>query len=142
MPDITPPLANKDSQTPSLIPPSGDPIQAERYVNQLIQLVDDNKLLVAHTDLAKFDPSSLQDHFSLDLKEYKVEISHSKYPITGKDSFVILFTNIKQVSEGQNEKIILAYMHLDENQFKSLKKSFNEQIERIRKAEEKKRLEE
>lgn len=141
MPDITPRL-NENQQTPSLAPPGGDPVRAEKYVNQLIQLVNEHKILVDHTDLAKFDPSSLQNHFSLDLKEYKVEISHSKHPTTGNDSYIILFTNIKNINEQNKEKVILAYMHLDEGQFNSLKKSFNQQIERIRKAEEEKRLKE
>lgn len=142
MPDITPPLINQNPQTPNLPPPSGDPDQAEKYVNQLTQLVNNDQLNVIHTDLAKFDPSSLQDHYSLDLKEYRVEVSHSKHPNSGNDSYVILFTNIKKLAEGSTEKIILAYMHIDENQFHSLKKSFNNQIERIRKAEETKRLQE
>lgn len=128
------------NQNPNLPPPSGDPTQAEKYINQLIQLIDADKLDVSHTDLAKLDPSSLQDHFQLELRRYRVELSHSKYPNSGKDSYVILFTNIKNVSDGSFEKIILAYMHLDENQFSAFKKASFGQIDRKRKAEEEKRL--
>lgn len=138
MPDV-PSFA---SQNPDLPPPSGDPNQAEKYINQLIQLIETDKLDVSHTDLAKFDPSSLQDHYSLELKEYRVEVSHSKYPSSGKDSYVILFTNIKNLTEGSVEKIILAYMHLDDSQFSKFKHAFLQQLERKKKAEEEKRLKE
>lgn len=141
MPDVTPSL-NEQVKNPNLPPPSGDPNQAVKYVNQLIQLVDTDKLDVVHTDLSKFDPTSLQDHYSMELKDYKVEVSHSKYPNSGKDSYVILFTNIKHVVSGNSEKIILAYLHLDDSQFNSLKKSFSSQIDRKRREEEEKRLKE
>lgn len=129
-------------QNPNLPPPSGDPRQAEKYINQLIELIENARLDVIHTDLAKFDPSALQDHYSLELKEYRVEVSHSKYPQSGKDSYIILFTNIQNISEGNFEKIILAYMHLDESQFAAFKKASFNQIERRRRAEEEKRLKE
>lgn len=136
MPDITPPL----NQTPSVPPPSGDPHQAQKYVNQLAGLIDSDKIDIIQTDLAKFDPSSLQDHYSLDLKEYKVEVSHSKHPSSGKDSYIILFTNLKSITGIATEKIILAYMHLDEGQFSSLKKASLQQIERKKRKMEEQRL--
>lgn len=136
------PATSLPNQNPSLPPPSGDPKQAEKYINQLIELIEKDLLDVKHTDLAKFDPSALQDHYSLELKEYKVEVSHSKYPNSGKDSYIILFTNIKNISEGNFKKIILAYMHLDESQFTAFKKASLNQIERQRKAEQEKRLKE
>lgn len=126
--------------TANIPPPSGDSKQAEKYINQLIQLIEVDKLDVSHTDLAKFDPSSLQDHYRLELKEYRVEVSHSKYPNSGKDSYIILFTNIKNLIDGYVEKIILAYMHLDDSQFAAFKKASLGQMERKRKAEEEKRL--
>ncbi|MBI2599572.1 hypothetical protein HYW43_01475 [Candidatus Daviesbacteria bacterium] len=131
-----------NNQSPSLPPPTGDPIQAEKYINQLIQLVEQDKLEVCHTDLSKFDPSTLQDHYQLDLKDYRVEISHSKHPNSGHDSFVILFTNIRNVLDGNCQKIILAYMHLDANQFNRFKKASLEQTNRKKKLEEEKRLKE
>ncbi len=125
-----------------ITPPNGDPVQAEKYVNQLISLIETDKLDVSYTDLAKFDPSALQDHYRLGLKEYSVEISHSKHPSSGKDSYVILFTNIKNFIDGNCEKIILAYMHLSDDQFKSFKSTADEQLERKRKEAAEKRLNE
>ena len=124
-------------------PPSGDPSQAEKYVDQLINLLESDLLTINHTDLARFDPSSMQDHFSIDLKEYRVEISHSKHPESGKDSYVMLFTNLKKITNANgNEKVILAYMHLDDTQFMHFRKAYTQQVERRRKAEEEKRLKE
>lgn len=135
-----PDLASSNHQNPNIPPPSGDPNQAEKYINQLIELIETDKLDVLHTDLAKFDPTSLQDHFRLELREYRVEVSHSKHPNSGKDSYIILFTNIRNLTDGNLEKIILAYMHLDNSQFSRFKKASLGQMERKRKAEEEKRL--
>lgn len=136
------PEINQNIQNPSLPPPSGDPVQAEKYINQLIQLVDQDKLEVTHTDLSKFDPSSLQNHYQLDLKDYRVEISHSKHPNSGHDSFVILFTNIRNIFDGSCQKIILAYLHLDSSQFNRFKQTSQEQTQRRKRIEEEKRLKE
>lgn len=135
-----PDAIQKNDQSLNLPPPSGDSIQAEKYINQLIQLIEKDKLDVCHTDLSKFDPSTLQDHYQLDLRDYRVEISHSKHPNSGHDSFVILFTNIRNVLDGNCQKIILAYMHLDTNQFNRFKKASLEQMERGKRREEEKRL--
>lgn len=121
-------------------PPSGDPSQAEKYINQLISLIETDKLSVSRTDLSKLDPSSLQDHYLLQLKDYRVEVSHSKHPNSGHDSYVILFTNIKNVADGNSQKIILAYMHLDASQFARFRKASVEQTERRKRAAEEKRL--
>lgn len=125
-----------------LPPPSGDPGKADRYLTQLIELINADKLTVSHTDLSKFDPTSLQDHYRLNLKDYEVEVSHNKQPDSGKDFYVILFNNLKYISEQCTEKIILAYMHLSEDQFKRFKSASVEQIERKRKEAEEKRLKE
>lgn len=135
-----PDAIQKNGQSLNLPPPSGDSIQAEKYVNQLTSFVEADKLDVIHTDLSKFDPSTLQDHYQLDLRDYRVEISHSKHPNSGHDSFVILFTNIKNVLDGNCQKIILAYLHLDSNQFNRFKKASLEQVQRKKKLEEDKRL--
>lgn len=135
MPDMT-----SDNQNPNLPPPGGDPSQAEKYINQLISLIDKDKLDVSHTDLSKFDPSTLQDHYRLELRDYQVEVSHSKHPDSGKDSYIILFTNIKNHLSGDCEKIILAFMHLDVNQFLRFKKVSLNQLDKKRRAEEEKRL--
>jgi|SRR3989344_1897681 len=129
------------SNDPQNTPPSADHKKAEKYISQFIELINKDKLTVAHTDLSKFDPSALEDHYRIDFSEYSVEISHSKQPNTGTDSYVCLFTNIKQMQESQNcEKIILAYMHLDTNQFIRFKAAAHDQKEKIRKAEEEKRF--
>lgn len=121
-------------------PPSGDPQKAAKYVEKLISAIEEDTLTIHHTDLAVFDPSSLQDHYRIDLKDYEVEISHSKHPESGKDSYIMLFTNLKNVANGNCEKIILAYMHLDDSQFMQFRKAYTDQVARIRKAEEEKRL--
>lgn len=127
---------------PQLPPPSGDPRMADRYLTQLIELVNTDKLTVSHTDLSKFDPTSLQNHYRLDLKDYAVEVSHTKQPDSGKDFYILLFNNLKYISEKCTEKIILAYIHITEDQFKSFKTAVEEQLERRRKEAEEKRFKE
>lgn len=123
------------------LPPSADSKKAEKYVSQFIHLIEVDKLTVIRTDLSKFDPSILQDHYRLDFMEYSVEISHSKQPNSGADSFVMLFTNIKNIAEsGTCEKVILAYLHLDQNQFIRLKSATEGQLHRIKKAEQEKKF--
>lgn len=125
-----------------LPPPSGDAEKADKYINQLIDLISTDKLLVSHTDLAKFDPTSLQDHYRLDLKDYEIEVSHTKQPDSGQDSYVMLFNNLKYVDEKCTEKVILAYMYLNEDQFKTFKSTTDEYLDRKRKEAEEKRLRE
>lgn len=129
-------------QNSTLPPPSGDPQKAAKYVDQLITFIEEDKISIYHTDLARFDPSTLQDHFRIDLKEYEVEISHSKHPQTGKDSYIMLFSNLKNVADGNCQKIILAYMHLDDSQFMLFRKAYTEQVHRKKRLEEEKRLNE
>lgn len=131
-------------QTPSstdtalLPPPCGDSEKADHYLTQLIELMNNDKLIVSHTDLAKFDPTSLQDHYRLDLKDYEVEVSHNKQADTGKDFYVLLFNNLKSINEKCTEKVILAYIHITGDQFAKFKTVAETQIERkIKEAEEK-----
>lgn len=131
-----------DTTDPANSPPSGDALKAESYINRLIDLIGQDKLPVHHTDLKKLDPSSVQDHFRMELKDYQVEISHTKHPDSGKDFYVMLFTNVKHVSEGNSQKIILAYMYLNNIQFDKFKEAAYDQLERMRKAKEEKRLKE
>lgn len=126
----------------SSIPPKGDEKKAEKYINQLSQLLDSDKLTVFHTDLNRFDPSSLYDHYRMDLKDYQVEVSHSKKADTGEDAYVIIFTNLKQVQTGTCEKVILAYVPLTRVQFINFKTSADEQLERIKRIAEEKRFKE
>ncbi len=137
MPDST--SSNTDSN--QIKPPMGDFERAEKYITQLINLIKQNKLLAHHTDLTKFDPSALEDHYRLDLADYQIEISHSKQPDSGKDLYIMLFNNTK-LPENSLEKTLLAYMYLTPDQFQSFKTAANNQIETLRKEEEEKRLQE
>jgi hypothetical protein len=121
-------------------PPRGDYQKAENYINRLIELIESNKLDVIHTDLQKFDPGSIQDHYRLDLSDYQIEISHSKLPTSGSDSYVMLFTNLKKVEDGSAQKAILAYTQLSNNQFEKFKTAAESQIEDRRRLEEEKRF--
>lgn len=121
-----------------LAPPGGDTKKAEKYLSQLIDLINKDRLTVSHTDLKKFDPSALEDHYQLELADYHVEVSHSKHPSTGKDFYNIIFNNLRQIRDGCTEKTILAYMHLSEDQFQRFAGAGNDQIARkAREAEEK-----
>lgn len=118
-------------------PPQGSEKKASEYITQLAGLINQDKLIVNHTDLSKHDPSNLQDHYRIELKEYMVEVSHSKDATSGRDSFVLLFTNVKNIRDGCNEKLILGYLHLNSDQFNQVKLSSNAQSLRIkRQAEE------
>lgn len=121
-------------------PPRGDYQKAENYIHKLVSLIESGKLEVVHTDLNKFDPSSIQDHYRMDLDNYQIEISHSKLPASGSDSYVMLFTNLKNVSEGNAEKAILAYTQLSNTQFNTFKTAAETQIEEKRRIEEEKRF--
>lgn len=117
-------------------PPRGDFEKAEKYVNQLVELINQNKIHAIRTDLKKFDPSSLQSHYIIGLTEYQIEISHSKQPNSGKDSYVMIFNNLKKIAEGSGEKVILAYIYLNDAQFAKFKIVADRQIEEKRRAEE------
>lgn len=131
-----------DNDFSPLPPPSGGAEKADYYISQITELVSSDKLIVAHTDLSKFDPTSLQDHYRIDLKDFEVEVSHNKKPDTGEDFYVILFNNLKRINEKCAEKAILAYMNLTDGQFQKFKVVAQEQIERKRKEEEEKRFKE
>ncbi len=122
------------------LPPGGDSRFAEKYIYQFIELINQDRLTAIHTDLSKFDPSNLQDHYRMELQDYFVEVSHSKHPSSGADSFIMLFTNLQQVREGCTEKVILAYMHLDQNQFQRFRSTVEQQTHRKKKMEEERRL--
>ncbi len=116
--------------TASSLPPLGDPTKAENYINRLIRLIDKDKAPVFRTNLDKFDLTSIQNHYRVDLGDYDVEVSHSIQPETDKDFYTMIFNSIKKVTAGSSNKIILAYIHLDEDQFKRFKVSADEALER------------
>lgn len=136
------PLLTAQTDNSTQPPPIGDQEKADYYTDKLIELVSADKLTVVRTDLSRFDPTSLQDHYRLDLKDYEVEISHNKQPDSGKDFYVMLFNNLKHVSNGCAEKVILAYVHISGDQFAKFKTIANDQIERRRKEAEEKRFKE
>lgn len=124
-------------------PPAGDSEKSEKYLGQLISLIETDKLEVTHTDLKKFDITSIQDHYRMDLGEYEVEINHSKQPDTGQDFYVLLFNNLKKIEDkGEScvSKVILAFTHLSHNQFIDFKEAADRALERKRKKEEEKRF--
>ncbi len=119
-------------------PPQGSSEQTHQYLAQLIELINSDKLKALPTDLSKFDPTNLQNHYRLELRDYMVEVSHAKNPDSGKDSYVLLFNNMKNIREGCNEKVILGYLHLDQTQYSQLEKAITTQDLRLkRQAEEK-----
>ncbi len=124
-----------------LPPPKGSLEKGSKYVDQLVSLINDNKLEVLKTDLKQYDPSNLEEHYRVDLTDYQVELSHSKDPNTGADSFVILFTNIKNMTE-DCQKIILAYINLEKTQYLKFKTAADSKLDRIKKEEEEKRFDE
>ncbi|MDO8639011.1 MAG: hypothetical protein Q7R43_05525 [Candidatus Daviesbacteria bacterium] len=129
--------------TPAQLPPPiGNSEKTDQYLTRLIALINSDKLIVSHTDLSKFDPTSLQDHYRLDLQDYEVEISHNKKPDTGKDFYVILFNNLKKVNNSCSEKVILAYLHLTGDNYAKFKTIAEDQIERRRREAEEKRFKE
>lgn len=119
-------------------PPSGDALQAENYIRKLVHLIDKDIVEIAKTDLSQFTPGSLQNHYRIVLNDYHVEVSHNKHPQSDSDSYIMLFTNIKSYPHGQ--KIILAYMHIHDIQFKDVKNAADKQVERAQKRAEEKRL--
>lgn len=124
----------------SQTPPKGELEKAEKYINRLIDLINQNRIEVYCTDLKKFDPTSLQNHYTIILKDYQIEISHSRHQETEKNSYVMIFNNLKNISEGRGEKVILAYIYLADSHFSKFKIIADAQIERRRRAEEEKRF--
>lgn len=138
----TPAETLTSKEVPQTIPAKGDEKASQKYLNQIIDLIDNNKVKVIHTNLDKFNISSLQDHYSMDLTEYEIEVSHSKDPNTSKDYYVMLFNNIKKIQSCPPQKIILAYIHINDQQFKEFKEVADAYIERKMKEEEEKRFKE
>lgn len=132
-------------QSPNIPPPQGEKDQAEKYLRKLIGLIEKKRLFPSHTDLKKFDVNSMQDHYSLDLGDYEVEISHTKQPDSGQDFYIMLFNNIRKVQSGSvscTDKLILAYVHLTAEQYKRFKQVADDVLEQKRREEEAKRFNE
>lgn len=134
--------SSSEEEHPQSPPPQGDQKKAEKYLSKLTDLIRRDKITVVHTDLNKFNLESIQDHYQIDLKDYEVEVSHSKHPDSNQNFYVMVFNNIKQVKDGCAEKIILAYINLTENQFREFKTSCESLLEKKRQEEEQKRFQE
>ncbi len=125
---------------PNLPPPSGSPEQAQKYLEKLIDLLGQEKILVTHTDISKLDPSSLQDHYYITLNDYHMEVSHTKKADTGEDYYILLFNNLKQIKDGYSEKVILAFMNLTAQQFEEFKEAAKVQLDILKAREDAKRF--
>ena len=129
------------SSAPSLsLPPLGDSQKAEKYISRLTRLIDQGKVTVIHTDLNKFDLSSMQNHYRVDLGDYDVEVSHSIQPETDKDFYTIIFNSLRMIQENKTDKVVLAYIHLTDDQYKRFKISADEALERQRRMDDAKRF--
>lgn len=128
-----------EAKTP---PVGGDPEKAAKYISQIIELIEKDLVEVIHTDLKKFDPSSMEDHFRLNLKDYNVEVSHAKDSNSGKDSYILLFTNLEHLKEDCDKRVILSYLRLGDDQFQKFKTASIDQLNRKKKEEEEKRFNE
>lgn len=135
-------MPDSPDQTVQTPPPAGDPQKAERYLNTLIDLINLDRLTVTHSDLKRFDPTSLQDHYRCRLDEYEVEVSHSKAADSGKNSYVMVFSNLRILQDNPGNRIILAFTYLTEEQFAKFKKASDEQLERERIRMEERRFKE
>lgn len=121
-------------------PPKGDEAKGEKYIADLIRLLENGKIQVYKTDLSQFNPSSLQSHYRIDLDDFQIEISHSTHLETGSHSYVIIFNNLKKIADGNTGKAILAYIHLNETQYVRFHKAAEVQIEKLQKIENEKRF--
>ncbi len=128
---------SNNTQTPP--PPSGDSQKADEYISKLTKLLSQDKLTVIHTDLTRYEPCTIADHYKIVMQSYEVEVSHTKQPDTGKDYYVMLFNNVRQFE--QSNKLILAYIHLNNDQFQVFKKACEEQLDRQKAIEDRKRFE-
>lgn len=137
---------DENNQSKPVSPPSGDTKKAQKYIDKLVDFLDSEKIMAVQTDLAQFDPNSFQDHYRVDLKNYHIEISHSKLPNSGEDVYMMVFTNLQKIRDERlagkeyTNKVILAYTKLTPQQFHQFKTAVQKQIEIIKKREEQKRF--
>lgn len=131
----------ENTQGQKTLPPIGDVSKAEKYINQLIELMNKDKCTVTQSDLAKFGQSHMQEHFRISLGTYDAEVSHSLNQ-NQKDTYILLFTNTQQIKEGKAQDAILAYINLSSELYNELKASIETHIERKIKEAEQKRFNE
>jgi hypothetical protein len=126
----------QDNQTP----PMGNHQQAEKYLTELISALKIGSYPLTHSDLSKFDPGSFQDHYRIDMGEYHAEISHSKHPQSGADSFSLIFTSLDKIRSGQSSQAILSFIPLTADQFTRFKTAANNYFVEQKRREEQKRF--
>lgn len=129
-------MPDQASPTP---PPGGSTEKAQKYIDWLVKLIDSNKLTAAQSNLSKFNISDMEDHYRISLKDYEIEVSHSKNPESGQDLYIMLFNNLSLIGE-HCQRVILAYIHLTAEQFNQFKRSAQGQIDRAKQLEEDKRF--
>lgn len=124
----------------SNLPPLGDPEKADRYIASLVRLIAKDKVALTHTDLNRFDVTTMQNHYRVDLGDYDVELSHSVQPETNKDFYTIIFNNLTRLQDGKSDKVVLGYIHLTDEQYGRFKIAADEYLDRRRKEADKDRF--
>lgn len=127
-------------QDNTLLPPGADSDKAEKYVAALVDLVSQDKLIVTQTDLSRFNSSSMEDHYRVNLEDYDVELSHNRNSETKEETFIMIFNSISKFDNAEPKPLILSYMHLTSEQYLKLKEVADAQIERNKKKEEEQRF--
>lgn len=122
--------------TASSLPPLGDNSKSESYVKRLIRLIEKDKVKVFQTDLNKFDLTTMQNHYRVDIGEYDIEVSHSVQPDTDKDFYTMIFNSIRKIQDSSTNKVILTYLHLTEDQYRRFKIAADEALERQKRKED------
>lgn len=126
-----------DDQLP---PPGAESDKAQRYVDSLIRLIGNEKVLVTQTDLKRYNSPSMEDHYRINLKDYDIELSHNKNPETSEETYIMIFNSIGLIDPQNPQPVVLAYVHLEMAHFMRLKQAADSQIEKIRKAKEEARF--
>lgn len=128
------------SDTALKSPPIGDQKYAEKYIDHLMEMLKWDKATLNHSDLKKYDPSTMQDHYRVNLGDYDAEVSHSINPNNGQNIYMLIFTNVAQIKAGQAQEAILSYIYLNEPLFSRFKTFAEGYFERKHREEEEKRF--
>lgn len=129
-----------DSQTTDTLPPSGDNAKAEKYLSELIPLIQNNRVVVTATDLSTLGTTSLLAHYQIDIDQFRIEFGHSNHKESNTDSYLLVFNRLEKDIDGSTKKVVLAYVNLTEQQFASLKDLADKQITKIKQETEEKRF--
>lgn len=135
MPEDTP-------NNPKIPPPIGNPKHVQKYLDQLIELIRCDKANLTHSDLKKYDPTTMQDHYRISLGAYDAEISHSINPNSNQDVYLLIFTNVAHIKTGLAHEAILSYLYLTEAAFQKFKTEAEIYFDRKRQEAEDRRFKE